>query len=61
LLDTITHAFEVFKTPYIVLKGTPIAKRSGFKLVLLVEPLDTMGEQHVDDLIARVEHVVLGD
>jgi len=43
------------------LKDTPIAKRSRLEHVLLNEPLHTMGEQPIDDLIARVEHVVLGD
>jgi hypothetical protein len=31
------------------------------QLVLLIEPIDTIGEQHVNDLTAGVKHVVLGD
>jgi hypothetical protein len=27
----------------------------------LVELVDTIGEQHVDDLVVGVKHVVLGD
>jgi hypothetical protein len=61
LIDTIKHAYEVFKTPNIILRDTPVDGRLGLKLVPLVEPLNTTCEQHVDDLITRVKHVVLGD
>ncbi len=61
LFDIITHAFEVFKTPNIILKDTLAAERLGSRLVILVEPVDTTSEQHVDDLTARVKQIVLGD
>jgi hypothetical protein len=69
LINSITHASEVFKTPNIVLKDTPITKRVEFQLFPLGESIntigeqlvDTIGEQHVDDLVAGVKHVVLGD
>jgi hypothetical protein len=31
------------------------------QLVLLTEPINTIGEQQVDDLVASVKHVLLGD
>jgi hypothetical protein len=69
LINNITHASEVFKTPDIVLKDTPITKRLESQLFPLGESIntigeqlvDTIGEQHVDDLVAGVKHVVLGD
>ncbi len=61
LIDTITHASEVFKTLYIVLKDTLVVERLGFQLVPLVEPIDTIGEQHVNDLTTRIKQVILGD
>jgi hypothetical protein len=68
-MPLVTHASEVFKTPDIVLKDTPITKRVEFQLFPLGESIntigeqlvDTIGEQHVDDLVAGVKHVVLGD
>jgi hypothetical protein len=61
LIDNITHAFEVFRTLNIVLKDTPIMERPNSQLFHLVELVDTISEQHVDDLVACVQHVVLGD
>jgi hypothetical protein len=61
LIDIVTHAFKIFRTPNIVLKDTHVTERLGHELVLLVEPIDTTCEQHVDDLVTRVEHVILGD
>jgi hypothetical protein len=61
LIDTITHTSEVFRTPNIILKDTPIVERPRSKHVILVELVDTTSEQLVDDLAARVKHVVLGD
>jgi hypothetical protein len=61
LIDTSTHAFKVFTTPNTILKDTHVAKRQGSEHVFLVEPIDTTNEQHVDDLIVRVKHVVPSD
>jgi hypothetical protein len=61
LIDIITRAFEVFKTPDIVLKNTHVVERLGFEYVPLVKHVDTIGEQHVDELITIIEHVVLSD
>jgi len=55
LINTITHAFEVFKTLDIVLKDTHVVKRLGSQPIILVEHVDTTSEQHVDDLTARVK------
>jgi hypothetical protein len=55
LIDTITHAFEVFKTLDIVLKDTPVVKRLGSQPIILAEHVDTTSEQHVDDLTTRVK------
>ncbi len=61
LTDIIKHAYEFLKTLDIVLKDTPIDERIWFKLVHLVELVNTTCEQPIDDLITRVKHVVLGD
>jgi hypothetical protein len=61
MLDFVTHASRVFKTPDIVLKDTHVAERPGAQPVILVEHVDTIREQHVDDLTIGVKHVVLGD
>jgi hypothetical protein len=47
LIDSVIHAFKVFKTPDIVLKDTPIMKRPIFQPI----PLCAL----VDDLVARVK------
>ncbi len=52
---TITYAFEVFKTPNIILKDTNVVERPGFEHVPLAEPIDTTSEKHVDDLVSSVE------
>jgi hypothetical protein len=52
LIDNITHAFEVFKTIDIILKGTPIKEGLRFQLIILAEPIDTIGKQPIDDLAA---------
>ncbi len=61
LIDNIAHAFKALKTLDKVLKDTPINEGSGFQPIPLVELVDTIGEQHVDDLVVGVKHVVLGD
>ncbi len=61
MINTIKHASEVFKILDIILKDTLVDERLGFKLVPLVEPINTTCEQLVDDLITRVKHVVLSD
>ncbi len=61
LINIVTHAFKVFRTPNIVLKDTPIVEKPRFESIPLAEPIDTIGEQHVDDLVARIEQVVIGD
>ncbi len=55
LINIVTHAFKVFRTPNIVLKDTPIVEKPRFESIPLAEPIDTIGEQHVDDLVARIE------
>ncbi len=61
MIDNFTHAYEVFKTLYILHKDTLIIEGLGPQSVPLVEHVDTTCEQHVDDLTASVKHVVLGD
>ncbi len=58
LINVVMHASEVFKTPNIILKDTPIVERLGFESIPLAEPIDTIGEQPVDDLVARIEQVI---
>ncbi len=53
LINSITHAFEVFSTLEIILKHTLVTEISEFQLVFLVEL--------VDDLVVGVKHVVLVD
>jgi hypothetical protein len=48
-------------TPYTILKDTPIIEKPKFQPIFLVELVDTIGEQLVDDLVAGVKHVVIGD
>ncbi len=60
MINIITHAFEVFRNPHIVIKDTHVVKRPRSKHVPLTKLVDTIGE-HVDDLVARVKHVLLGD
>jgi hypothetical protein len=60
LINIITHAFEVFRTPNIVLKDTPIDETLKFEPILLVELVNIIGEL-VDNLATRVEHVVQSD
>jgi len=40
------------------LKNTPIVERLGFESIPLAEPIDTIGEQPIDDLVARIEQVI---
>jgi len=61
LIDSITHTSEVFRTLDTILKDTPIVKRLESEYVPLAEPINTTSEILVDDLAARVKHVVLGD
>jgi len=60
LINIVTHASKVFKTPNTVLKDTLLAKKPTFQPVILTEPVNTTCEQLVGDLIARVKQVVLG-
>jgi hypothetical protein len=55
LINIVTHAYEVFRTPNIILKDTPVVEKLRFESILLAEPIDTIGEQHVDDLVAKIE------
>jgi hypothetical protein len=50
LINIITHASKIFKALDIVLRNTLVAEILGFKLVPLVEPIDTRNEQLVNDL-----------
>jgi len=43
------------------MKDTPIVEGLRLQLVPLVEHVDTTSEQPIDDLIAKVKQVVLGD
>ncbi len=61
LINTITHVSKVFKTLNIVLNNAHVVERPWFQLVPLTKPIDTTNEQLVNDLNARVKHVVLGD
>jgi hypothetical protein len=54
LINIVTHASMVFKTPNIVLKDTPIVDKPRFESIPLTKPIDTIGEQHVDDLVAKI-------
>ncbi len=55
MINIVTHASEVFKTLDTVLKNTYVVKKLGFEPIPLVEPIDTIGEQHVDDFVVRVK------
>jgi hypothetical protein len=47
LIDIVTHAFEVFRTPYIILKDKHVAEILGFKHVILAQYVNTTSEQVV--------------
>jgi len=47
-IDTITHAFEVFKTLDIVLKDTLVVERPRFKPTPILELVSIIGEKLVD-------------
>jgi len=55
LIDIVTHACEVFKTPNTILKDTPVVESLGFELVPLVELVNTIGEQLANDLTIGVK------
>jgi hypothetical protein len=61
LIDNAIHAFEIFRTPNIVLKDTHVMEGLDLHPIPLVEPVDTIGEQPVDDLVVGVKHVIMGD
>jgi hypothetical protein len=54
-IDTITHAFEVFRTLDIVLKDTLVVERPRFKPIPLVELVNIIGEKLVDGLATCVK------
>ncbi len=47
LIDSVIHAFEIFKTPNTILKDTHVMEKPNPQLIPLREP--------VDDLVARVK------
>ncbi len=59
--DTITHAFEVFKTLDTILNGTIVIERLGPEPIPIVELVDTTSEKLIDDLAIGVEQVVISD
>jgi hypothetical protein len=54
LINIVTPAFEVFMFPNIVLKDTIVVDKPTFEFIPLTKPIDTIGEQHVDDLVAKI-------
>jgi hypothetical protein len=54
LIDIVTHASKVFRTPFMVLKDTPLVKRPWFEPIPLTELIETTSEQLVNDLVARI-------
>jgi hypothetical protein len=50
LIDIVTHTYEVFKTPNIILKDTHVVEKLKSQLIILAKPVDTTCEQLVDDL-----------
>jgi hypothetical protein len=54
-IDTITHAFEVFRTLDIVLKDTLVVERPRFKPIPLVELVNIISEKLVDGLATCVK------
>ncbi len=61
LINIVTHASKVFKIPNTILKDTLVLERPKFQLIILTKPIDTISEQLVGDLTAKVKQVVLGD
>ncbi len=61
MINIVTHTFEVFKVPNIILKDTPIVEKLSFQPIILVQDVDTIGEQLVDDLAIRIKQVFIND
>ncbi len=63
MIDSVTHAFEVFRTLDMVQKDTLVMERPNLQPIHLVGPIDTTckqpiditNEQHVDDLATRIK------
>jgi len=55
LINNVTHAFEVFKTPNTILKDTFVMERLDLQPIPLVELVDTTSEELVDDLATKVK------
>jgi hypothetical protein len=55
LMDNVAHASKVFKIPDIVLKDTRIVEGPKLPPIPLAEPIDTIGEQLIDDLIVGIK------
>ncbi len=61
MIDSVTHAFEVFKTSDTILKDTPIMERPKFQPIHLVKPVDTIGKQPIDTTSEQlVDDLVVG-
>jgi len=54
-IDTVTHAFEVFRTLDIVLKDTLVVEWPRSKYIPLVELVNTIGEKLFDGLVTCVQ------
>jgi hypothetical protein len=61
LIYSVIHASKVFRTLDTILKETHVMERLDLQLIPLSEPINTIGEQLIDDLATRVKQVVLGD
>ncbi len=61
MIDTALNAFEVFRTPRIVLRDTSVIEKPKLEPSTIVEHVDVSSEKHVDELIVGAEQIALGD
>ncbi len=63
MINIALHPSKVFRTPKVMLRDTYVVNELQFEQNIIVEPIDVLGEKHVDDLTTCVKHVTvaLGD
>jgi hypothetical protein len=61
MIDTALNAFEVFRTPRIVLRNTLVIEKPKLELSTIVEHVDVSSEKPIDELVVGEEQVAFGD
>ncbi len=61
IINIALHASKVFRTLEVVMKNTFVVNEPQLKPSIIVEFVDVLDEKNVDNLVAFVEHVAIGD